>query len=208
MIALIDAYRGQFGVELICCTLWVAGFSSHVAIGSPKPGRLGPSDPRRDAHRRSAHGGPVELLRLRGQEDTHCHAAAGLADRPRTARRFMRAGAGPKRKPVFINIADLAAATPADLVDRRSNQPVGWRPGSGVEGAARARRRLSSLSLARAANGSRPAAAATPPRLPRPATCSPSSTTGCATDTSAPWPTVRSRREHLGCSTRAAAHIV
>ena len=38
MIAVIDAYRGQFGVELICCTLWAAaaGFSPHVAIGPPK----------------------------------------------------------------------------------------------------------------------------------------------------------------------------
>ena len=38
------------------------------------------------------------------------------------------------------------------------------------------------------ANGSRPAAAGTSPRSPRPASCSPSSTTGCATDTSGPGP--------------------
>ena len=30
---------------------------------------------------------------------------------------------------------------------------------------------------------------------------------GCATDTSAPWPTVRWRREHLGRSTRAVAQL-
>ena len=36
---------------------------------------------------------------------------------------------------------------------------------------------------------------------------SPSTTKGCATDTSAPSPTVRWRREHLGRSTRAAAQL-
>ena len=30
---------------------------------------------------------------------------------------------------------------------------------------------------------------------------------GCATDISAPWPTVRWRREHLGRSTRAVAQL-
>jgi acetyl-CoA carboxylase beta subunit len=37
----------------------------------------------------------------------------------------------------------------------------------------------------------------------RPASCSPSSTTGCATGASGPWPT-SGRREHLGGNTRAA----
>ena len=53
-------------------------------------------------------------------------------------------------------------------------------------------------------NASRPAAA-TSPRSPRHANCSRWSTTGCATDTSAPWPTVRRRREHLGRNAHAAA---
>jgi len=71
MIAFSDAYRGLFGVELICCTLSAAvgSFSPHVAIGPPKPGRPGT---RRSATRCSS---PICALctsrtfsRLRGQE--------------------------------------------------------------------------------------------------------------------------------------------
>ena len=54
------------------------------------------------------------------------------------------------------------------------------------------------------ANASRPAAAGTSPRSPRPANYSPSSTTGCATERSARWPATRRRREHPGRNTRAA----
>ena len=54
--------------------------------------------------------------------------------------------------------------------------------------------------------GSKPAAARTSPRSPRHANCSPWSTTGCATDTSA-RSTAPGRREHSGRNPRAAAHL-
>ena len=50
------------------------------------------------------------------------------------------------------------------------------------------------------------AAARTSPRSPWHANCSPWSTTGCATGTSAPWPPAE-RREHPGRNTRAAAAL-
>ena len=55
--------------------------------------------------------------------------------------------------------------------------------------------------------GSKPAAARTSPRSPRHANCSPWSTTGCATGTSA-RSTAPGRREHSGRNTRAAAALV
>jgi hypothetical protein len=63
MIAFIDAYHGQFRVDLICCTPWaaVAGFSPHVAIGPPKPGRprTGRSATRCEPPRGAQRGKPV-----------------------------------------------------------------------------------------------------------------------------------------------------
>ena len=56
------------------------------------------------------------------------------------------------------------------------------------------------------APGSSHAAARTSPRSPRRANCSPWSTTGCATGTSAPWLPAE-RREHPGRNTRAAAAL-
>ena len=126
MIAFIDAYRGQFGVELICCTLWaaVAGFSPHVAIGPPKPGR-----PRtgRSATRCSS---PIcARCTSRTSPATgsrSCHAAAGLADRPRTDRAV---DAGLPRGPNAASRCSPPSPTrprrtPADLVDRRFTEPV------------------------------------------------------------------------------------
>ncbi|MDV7090752.1 transposase [Rhodococcus opacus] len=51
---------------------------------------------------------------------------------------------------------------------------------------------------------SKPVAARTSPRSPRPASCSRSSTTDSATDISVPWPGI-GRREHPGRSTCVAA---
>lgn len=53
--------------------------------------------------------------------------------------------------------------------------------------------------------GSRPVAAGTSPRSPRHASCSHWSTTGCATDRSAPWPA--RQREHLGRGRRAVGQL-
>ena len=55
-------------------------------------------------------------------------------------------------------------------------------------------------------NALKAAAAANSPRSPRPARCSPSSTTGCVMNRSAPWRTGR-RREHFGRNTREAAQL-
>jgi putative transposase len=67
----------------------------------------------------------VHQQNFAGYGSRSCHAAAGLAERPRTD---PAVGGSPRKaqrgKPVFTTIADPAAATPADLVDRRFTQPV------------------------------------------------------------------------------------
>ena len=77
-----------------CGREFLAARGCRAAKARPPPG---PGDPRRDAHHRSAHCAPAELF---------------------PAARAQRG------KPVFTTIADPAAATPAELVDRRFTQPV------------------------------------------------------------------------------------
>ena len=129
------------------------------------------------------------------------HPGRGVRRRDRRRASFRRS-----RPVVFVGRADPAPATsptPWCAAGTSPNRVPSWcggppsKPSSAIPPRQRSRW---------TAPGSSHAAARISPRSPWHANCSPWSTTGCATGTSAPWPPAE-RREHPGRNTRAAAAL-
>ena len=122
-----------------------------------------------------------------------------------SSRRSGTCTGSPTPPPVFVGRSDPQAPRVRHRRSPRAHHEAGLQTGALGGGGGHPAATGRHEDLGRPHNASRPAAAGTSPRSPRPANCSPSSTTGCATGTSARWPTRRRRREHPGRNTRAAA---
>jgi putative transposase len=125
MIAFIDAYRDQFGVELTCRTLRAAVVGFLTSRGYRSAKARPPSD------RALRDGLLIAKLRCVHQQNYSCYGVKKMhvpmnrrgwnIGRAQTRRLMKKAGLRgvPRGKPVFTTVSDPAAARPADLVQRR-----------------------------------------------------------------------------------------
>lgn len=130
MIAFIDTYRDQFGVELICCTLRAAIPGFFTSRGYRAARSRPPSDRQlRDellvAELKTVHEQNYSVYGVKKMY--HAMQRRGWSIGREQTRRLMKAAGlrGVQRgRPVFTTITDPAATRPADLVNREFSAPA------------------------------------------------------------------------------------